>query len=370
MLYDVAVIGAGAAGAVFARELAIGNPGLQILVIDGQSGNREKVCGGLLAPDAQKVLAEFSLNLPNTVLADPQIFSVKTLDLRSGCIRDYQRHYLNMDRAAFDRWLVSLIPDHVEIVSGRCFSLEAEEDGYRLSVSCEGEHRVFRARSIVGADGGGSVVRRTLFNRPLMQYVAIQQWYPAQGSDIPAYSCIFDPMTSDSCSWTICKDRYFIFGGAFPKMGCHAAFAEQKGRLERFLGVRFGEAEKTEACLLTSPRRMRDFLAGRPGVYLVGEAAGFISASSFEGISSAMISGRILARAYLDGNEQGRILRLYRRRTLALRLKLWGKIQKRRILCSPLLRFLIMRSGICAVKPYRPVNGDACFAASRKSKQS
>jgi hypothetical protein len=65
-----------------------------------------------------------------------------------------------------------------------------------------------------------------------------------------------------------------------------------------------------------------------------------------------MISGRILARAYLEGRGHDEILRLYRRRTLALRLKLWGKMQKRRILCSSVIRFLIMRSGICAVKPY------------------
>ena len=36
-------------------------------------------------------------------------------------------------------------------------------------------------------------------------------------------------------------------------------------------------------------------IIGADGVYLIGEAAGFISASSFEGISSAMGSGSALA---------------------------------------------------------------------------
>ena len=47
-LYDAAVIGAGPAGAVFASQLARMCPDLKILVIDGQTEDRPKVCGGLL----------------------------------------------------------------------------------------------------------------------------------------------------------------------------------------------------------------------------------------------------------------------------------------------------------------------------------
>ncbi len=352
MRYDVAVIGAGPAGAVFARELGLANPSIRILLVDGQTEERPKVCGGLLAPDAQKLLAEFSLTLPNHLLANPQIFSVETLDLTAECVRHYQRHYLNMDRARFDRWLISLIPDTVERIAGRCFSLEEEADGYAVGVLCGEVKHHFNAASIVGADGAGSMVRRKFFGRPLMQYVAIQQWFAGK-EKLPAYSCIFDRETSDSCSWTVRKDPYFIFGGAFPKQGCRAAFTAQRHRVEAFLGEEFGEAYKTEACLLSSPRKLRDMIPGKAGVYLVGEAAGFISSSSFEGISNAMASGKVLAAAYLRGGGHENIIAYYRRRTRQLRLKLWGKMQKRRILCSPFLRAMIMRSGVAAVKTER-----------------
>ena len=79
--FDAAVIGAGPAGAVFAAALAERCPQKRILLIDGQTETRKKPCGGLLAPDAQKVLASLGLTLPNAVLADPQIFAVDTLDL-------------------------------------------------------------------------------------------------------------------------------------------------------------------------------------------------------------------------------------------------------------------------------------------------
>ncbi len=340
--YDVAVIGAGPAGAVFSSHLGKIRPDLRILVIDGQTDDRKKVCGGLLAPDAQKVLASFGLTLPNSVLADPQIFAVDTLDLSSGIRRLYQRHYLNMDRYAFDRWLCSLIPPHVDVIKGRCGRIARMDDGFSLTVG----GREYRAASLVGADGANSLVRRTLIGRTPRQYTAVQVWYRDRGVDIPSYSCIFDPATSDSCSWTIRKDGYLIFGGAFAKQGCREAFAEQKQRLETMLGCQFGAPVKREACLVTSPRKWNDMICGIPGVYLLGEAGGFISASSFEGISSAMLCGRYLAQAYAAGSSQADILRRYRRHTLGLRLKLWTKTFKRAVLCSPLLRYFIMKSGV------------------------
>ena len=102
--YDIAVVGAGPAGAVFVKELATACPNLDILLIDGQSPESAKPCGGLLAPDAQKLLARFDLVLPKSVLEDPQIFAVETIDIHQKLVRYYQRHYLNMDRYAFDRW--------------------------------------------------------------------------------------------------------------------------------------------------------------------------------------------------------------------------------------------------------------------------
>ena len=44
------------------------------------------------------LLARYDITLPKDVLVDPQIFSVKTIDLEAGLVRHYQRTYLNMDR--------------------------------------------------------------------------------------------------------------------------------------------------------------------------------------------------------------------------------------------------------------------------------
>ncbi len=347
--YDIAVIGGGPAGATFARELARLRPDIKTVLIDAKPKTGSKVCGGLLAPDAQKVLAQFDLSLPKSILADPQIFDVKTLDLNSGISRNYQRHYLNMDRGAFDEWLLSLIPPTVDIIKGRCVSLSA---GYKITVEDSGSRFDLFADNVVGADGGSSIVRRTFFKAPAKQYIAIQEHFADSGADIPNYSCIFDPETSDSCSWTIRKNGYFIFGGAFEKKGCREAYERQKSRLEASLGNKFGEVVKLEACLLTSPRGTRDFILGKDGVFLIGEAAGFVSSSSFEGISSAFLSGKYLADSFASNTAPSQILRSYKNKTRKLRSKLFFKIPKMRILCSPFLRKIIMKSGICSINKY------------------
>ena len=351
-LYDIAIVGAGPAGAVFAKEIAEARPNFKIALIDGQNPDSAKPCGGLLAPDAQKILAKFDLVLPKSILEDPQIFAVETIDIDQRLTRYYQRHYLNMDRYAFDRWLLSLVPPRVDLIKGRCVELEEDGEIYRLVINSGEEKLKIEAKTLIGADGAGSIVRRKFFTPIKVQYVAIQQWFENKGQKLPYYSCIFDAKTSDSCSWTIHKGNYVIYGGAFERKGCREAFDKQKARFEDFIGAPFGDVVKTEACLVSSPRVMKDFCTGKRGAFLLGEAAGFISASSFEGLSSAMLSGKQLADAFAEEENNEKRQRKYRKSTRELRLKLRLKFAKRAILCSPLMRKLIMKSGIQSIKPY------------------
>lgn len=350
--YDVAVIGAGPAGATFAACLSKQRPDLKLLLIDGQTKNRKKVCGGLLAPDAQKVLSMFDMTVPRSVLSDPQIFDVMTMDLGSRCVRYYQRHYLNMDRYAFDQFLLQQVGECVEILEGRCVSIRQEEFQAILTLRIGDRQERVSAKAVVGADGANSAVRRSCGCTVPEKYVAIQQHFAICDSSLPPYSCIFDATTSDRCSWTIRKEDRFIFGGAFRRKDCRKAFELQKVRFEDFMGVSLGEPVLTEACLVVAPSKMRDFCAGAGRLFLVGEAAGLISASSFEGISSAILSGKHLADAFARYDDPQQRLRAYSSNIRLLRLKLYLKIWKRRVLCSPGLRYLIMKSGIQSIKKY------------------
>lgn len=353
MTYDIAIVGAGPAGSTLARLVAERCPDMRIVIIDAQATGRPKVCGGLLSEGAQLVMARLGLTLPSEVLSTPQIFSVDVIDLCSRITTTYPKNYLNMDRLAFDRWLLSLVPSNVERINGKCTSVSRREGGFSLSVLTPEGRSNMTAAAVVGADGASSVVRRSLFKREIYRYVSIQQWFKNPDTTLPGYSCVYDRKTSDSCSWTIRKGEYFIFGGAFPKEGCRAAFDEQRARLEKHLGKGFGEPTVTEACMVCSPRRRRDMVRADRGAYLIGEAAGFISPSSFEGISSAMLSAKHLSDAIAEGAADAkRTEALYRKYSAPLVRKIRLKVPKMRVLSSPMLRDMIMRSGIAAIKKF------------------
>ena len=349
-MYDIVIIGAGPAGSTLAKLISKTNK--KILIIDAENEKNKKPCGGLLAPDAQKELAHYDLVIPKDILVSPQIFSVKTMDLVSKQIKYYQRYYLNMDRYKFDKYLVSLIPKNVKKINGRVVSIK-KQDNYILEVLEKNKKSIINSKIIVGADGCNSIVRRTFYKNNIMKYMAIQEWYKCVDTSNSFYSCIFDRKTSDSCSWLIHKDEYLIYGGAFDIKNSKDKFFEQKNRLSKFLNVDLNESVKREACLVYRPKRFKDFVTGKDGAYLIGEAAGFISASSFEGISSAIKSADILSKIIIKNDNINKITKLYRFKTINLKIKLRLKVIKRWFMYTSIVRNIIMMLGIDTIEIYK-----------------
>jgi len=348
-VYDVIICGLGPAGSILAAAL---DNSLSVLAIDKKSdtGRFKKPCGGLLAPDAQKALAQLGLNLPKEVLVDPQIFSVRTIDMDNDLIRNYQRMYINLDRHKFDLWLMSEIPKNISIREGVVTRLEKTASGYKVLWLENGEEHSAECKYVVGADGAHSRIRRSIApDFKCRSYLSIQQWFHEE-NPVPFYSCIFDRSVTGCYSWTISKDGYFIFGGAYPHKNARQLFEKQKTALEK-AGMKFGEAVKTEACLVLRPASANSFCCGKDGAFLIGEAAGFISPSSLEGISSAIKSATALAEV-LNGRSSSP-LKAYRRKTAGLRRTMTLKIAKCPFMYNPTIRKLVMLSGLMTI----PVKG-------------
>ena len=345
--YEIAVVGLGPAGSTVAR--LVGRQ-YKTIAIDKKSSTDDsfrKPCGGLLAPDAQKALSRLNLALPKSVLVDPQIFAVKTIDLKRDIIRHYQRFYINLDRQRFDLWLQSLIPDQVNVRNdARCTEIVATADGFEITYSEDKTEHKIHARFVIGADGANSLVRRSLFaDRPIKKYTAIQQWF-AETEQVHFYSCFFDSDVTDSYCWSVSKDGYFLVGGAFPIKHSQQHFELLKQKLAKW-GFCFDQPFKSEACLVSMPRGIRDFCVARNNAFLIGEAAGFISPTSLEGISYALNSAYHLATV-LNSNASNPTWQ-FRLKTLPMRLKLLMKHFKAPFMYKPFLRNLIMKTGIKSI---------------------
>ena len=345
--YDIAIIGLGPAGATLARLL---DRRFKIIAIDRKSeaeNSFRKPCGGLLATDAQKALSRLNLALPKEVLVDPQIFAVKTIDPKRGLLRYYQRFYINLDRHKFDLWLMSLVPQSVDLKSGaRCRHIREAGEAYEITYTQGGETHTVTSKYIVGADGSNSIVRKTLFpKRKIPQYVSIQQWF-AEEHQTPFYSCTFDRDITDSYCWSVSKDGFLILGGAFPKRNCRRRFDLLKSKLKQ-QGFRLGEPVKTEACLVSMPRGLRDFCVAGGRAFLIGEAAGLISPTSLEGISYALDSACRLA-GILNAGRGNAALR-FRLQSLPVRARLLLKYLKAPFMYHPLLRWLVMKTGLNSI---------------------
>jgi len=356
-MYDIAIIGAGPAGATLARLLA---DRYKVLLVDRrqlttapESDLSRKCCGGLLAPDAQGMLSKMGLGLPKIVLVDPQLFVVRAIDVQQKIERYYQRYYINMDRRKFDCWLLSMVPSSVDIRLGCRFkSYESENEHFKLTLIQENKRYVEKAGILVGADGASSMVRKCAVpDHPFPKaYLGLQQWVQAD-HQLPYFSTMFDSEITDYYCWTIPKGDELIIGAALhPRQDVTGKFELLKNKLIDY-GFTFGKVVCTKAAFILRPHKTRQISTGTKGIALIGEAAGWISPSSAEGLSYAFKSALILADVLYETPYD--FEKRYYRKTRPLRRNIFVKNIKSHFMYDPWLRKIVMRMGLNSMKVHK-----------------
>ncbi len=331
MIYDVIIAGAGPAGSILAKYIARDK---KVLLIDKRSMSAdpkdrmrtEKCCGGLLDPSAQDALTMLHIAVPKSVLEDPQVFAVRAIDFDNHSERYYPKRYVNIDRTAFDRFLLSraTAEENVEFREECLLQNFTQSDGYveaRVLNKKTGHVEKIHARYLVGADGAASIVKTRLSERYLVPvsgdllsgapraYTCLQEYYTiSPEQQIPYHAAIFDRQVTDFYSWLIPKSDKLILGTAIPEgENVKLRFAKLKAELIEKGFPLTGPAERN-GCRLLRPRPFGSVLSGKGRVFLCGEAAGLISPSSAEGISYAIRSAVVLGKILKDtsGSKQAR----------------------------------------------------------------
>lgn len=352
-MYDMIIVGGGPSGSVLAR---LTGKKYRVLILEkrkfhGESFfSEEKCCGGLINPDAQKMLAKFNLAIPKKVLISPQAFAVRTIDFDHGIERHYRKEYVNIDRTAFDRWLSELAQERAELRTGCLFKgFEKEEDQIIVRFHCGGKEYREKTKLLVSAEGANSLIRARAYpNRPFpKKYVAIQEWYDTSPC-LDSYGAMFDSEVTDFYSWTIPEENTLLLGAALiPNSGVRKKFSVLKEKMNK-LGFQLGEPLRRSGAFINRPIRLSQICTGEGNILLIGEAAGFISPSSAEGFSYAFRSAEELAEAMEEGVEAAG--RRYEKNCTSLRLNILLKNLKSPVMYQPRLRRIAMQSGFTSLK--------------------
>lgn len=284
---DVLVLGAGPAGLRAAQVLA--EAGREVLVLEKRAEIGPKTCAGGLTVKSAAELA--SLGLPaDATLASPGHVAFHgepcaPLDAEQATVRTVPRGVLGALQAGWTR------AAGAELRPGCTAS--GLDVAARTVVA--GGRRI-RWRSLVGADGAASAVRRTLGLPSPRAVFAAEYNVPGLRLKPLRIECDGDGL-ANGYFWVFPHRDYTSIGAVAPKRLVPPAVLRRY--LERrcaALGVRL-EGVPFEGATLEVEFRGLHFAGG---VHLAGDAAGAASALTAEGIYAALVTGEEVARRIVD----------------------------------------------------------------------
>lgn len=310
-LADVAVVGAGPAGAATALRLLQLRPDARVLLLDAAAFPRDKVCGDGVAPHVLALLD--ALGVPDLAPLGPPVWGLRVRS-PGGRVVDARcdRPSRVIPRAVFDAALVdAAVARGAVLRMHRVRRVVVRPD----RVVLDGE---IAARVVVGADGAHSAVRRALgapAAPPAATALAVRG-YAATCVDPEALVIAFARCRPPAYAWSFplpgggANLGYGVFGSGRP-----GGKRELLERLAEELPGQVldpGTVRGHHLPLSTGPRFQPD---GR--VLLVGDAAGLVNPVTGEGIFYGVASGALAARAALSGEHAGARYRAALRRCLA-----------------------------------------------------
>lgn len=324
--YSTVVVGAGPAGIMAALHAAARGP---VLLCDKSALPRTKSCGGMLHAQSLAVLGEYG-QIPETIVVEPRTVHFRYHDWDRGIRKLTELAFLNVDRAGFDAWLLGLLRPDVEIVAqAAVHTVSQTPESVTVGLKLGNDTvRTVKADLVVGADGARSQVRRLLGSESSASYVTLQDFVTLEGPLEPVFDCIYMRQVGDEFgyAYVVPKGSHALVGSVFypktrrPWEKHDAVLARLRERLPAL-----GRSVGREASAALYLRSRDDVVCGSGRVLLAGEAGGFMSPTSGEGISYALASGRAAGLASAGPAEEAldRYLALTEplRRDIARRLR-------------------------------------------------
>lgn len=290
--YDTIVAGAGPAGVMAAYEASRRG---DVLLLDSSTLPRDKSCGGMLHGVTQEFVERFGA-VPDDIVLAPRHVNFRYVDWDRGIRRATSLRFVNVDRAGFDDWLLrTIVPADVEVVASCALDeFTQDDDGVLVTAKTTDGALELSCNNLIGTDGARSAVRRGLGIGAVSTYVTLQDYVTLSGDIEPYFDCVYMRGIGDEFAYAYVVpkgDRAAIGSVFYPKTKRPYEKQDQVLAILRAAMPQLGESVKREAAAALYIRGPGDTVAGVGRVLLAGEAGGFMSPTSGEGISYALQSG-------------------------------------------------------------------------------
>jgi geranylgeranyl reductase family protein len=322
--FDVAVVGTGPAGCVTAIQLA--RAGVRVALIDKATLPRYKTCGGGVVGRARRLLP---VDIAPVVVRECRHAEINVLDEHLHFVCERERPIVSMTmRGELDHFLARAAAD-----AGATLLAPLEIRGYRADQTCvlETNGGDLTATLVVAADGATGMVSRAAGWRARNASIpALEYEVPVDAATLQRFALTarFDfGVIPHGYAWVFPKQSHLSVGVLSTRRG-HVGL---KAYLDQYLAQRgvvaAGEVARHGYVIPARPVT-RTFVRNR--TLLVGDAAGLVEPVAAEGISFAVLSGRLAADAIVEGGlDESRVRDLYH---ASLRANILSELRAARLL--------------------------------------
>ncbi len=311
--WDAIVIGGGPAGASAARTLIAG--GMKCLIIEKKKMPREKMCSGILSNWTVDFVHRKFGAIPAETYCEPNFLDGVALhfpSIENPVTVDSHSAIPNVWRSHFDRFLAE--KSKAEILDGHTMrNVEVQTRGFKVECKVSMGKKVvkesFTSKYLIGADGINPRTVRLITpetHEGLPLGIGMQMHYNGSINLDPKRFHVFFYPNVGFYAWASFKDEDIHVGcGIIGVRG-------QKERLENFIellkekyDLKIKRTVRTEGMVGAIKAPLNVFTLGKGNFLAAGDAGGFMH-NFGEGISCALTTGDLAAKAILTAEESGK----------------------------------------------------------------
>lgn len=301
--YDVIVIGGGPAGSTAARGCA--ERGFKTLLIDKALFPRYKPCGGALS---FRTINSLGFEIPQEMI-EAECKGVNVY--YKGEMSSYKKEgrvTVMVSREKFDNLLFERAKERgcMTLTGERVLSVESSGEYIKVNT----EKDAYSARFVVGADGANSIVSRFINGTSHKEFLSATAFV---SKDTPPSSPPYEGGKKrgdeflnfyfgdvhGGYAWVFPHGRYLSAG----IWGLNWLNSAPLDSMKRFLISHDFSTDNIRGHKMPLWDRRRKICS--ENVLLAGDAGGFVDSFSGEGISNAILSGRIAAESIADSLKNG-----------------------------------------------------------------